>query len=57
MRSIADVAPRIKAGTLSPVDLVRECLDRAASLRDLNVFTALMERDALQDAEQAGREI
>jgi aspartyl-tRNA(Asn)/glutamyl-tRNA(Gln) amidotransferase subunit A len=55
--TIADVAPRIKARTLSPVDLARECLARAAAAPDLNIFTALREREAVQEAEAAAREI
>jgi aspartyl-tRNA(Asn)/glutamyl-tRNA(Gln) amidotransferase subunit A len=56
-RSIGDLAPRIKALSISPLDLTRECLDRAAALRDLNAFTALRERDAMREAEEAAREI
>jgi aspartyl-tRNA(Asn)/glutamyl-tRNA(Gln) amidotransferase subunit A len=55
--SIADLAPRIKAQKLSPVDLTRECLARAAAARDLNIFTALRDQEAVQDAEAAAREI
>ena len=56
-RSIADLAPRLKAGTASPVDLTRECLERAASLRELNAFTALRDAEAMQEAHEAEREI
>lgn len=56
-RSIGELAPRIKALGVSPVELTRECLDRAAASRDLNAFTALRERDAVAEAQEAEREI
>ena len=57
MQTIAETAPRIKALTVSPVDLTRECLARAAAGRELNIFTALREREAVEEAEEAAREI
>jgi aspartyl-tRNA(Asn)/glutamyl-tRNA(Gln) amidotransferase subunit A len=57
MATIAETAPRIQALTLSPVELTRECLARAAARRDLNIFTSLREEEALQEAEAAAGEI
>lgn len=56
-RSIGELAPRIQALTLSPLELTRECLARAAALRDLNLFTALREQEAVRDAQEAEREL
>ena len=56
-RGISDLGPRLKANTVSPVDLTRECLERAAAQRDLNAFIMLRERDAMQEAQEAEREI
>jgi aspartyl-tRNA(Asn)/glutamyl-tRNA(Gln) amidotransferase subunit A len=57
LRSIAEVADRIRSGALSPVDLTRACLDRIDARPDLNTFITVMRDAALADAAAAGREI
>ena len=36
--TIADLAPRLESGALSPVELTRACLDRIAALDSINAF-------------------
>jgi aspartyl-tRNA(Asn)/glutamyl-tRNA(Gln) amidotransferase subunit A len=57
LRSITEVAPMIRAGTLSPVDLVRTCLERIEQRRDANAFITVMGDRALEDARKAAEEI
>jgi aspartyl-tRNA(Asn)/glutamyl-tRNA(Gln) amidotransferase subunit A len=56
-RTIAAVAPRIRAGEISPLDLVRECLARIEASRALNAFITVFEDRALEEARDAEREI
>ena len=57
LRSIAEIAPLIASGAISPVDLVRRCLARIEGRRELNAFITVMAREALADAERAAAEI
>jgi aspartyl-tRNA(Asn)/glutamyl-tRNA(Gln) amidotransferase subunit A len=55
--SIQDLAPRIKARTISPVEIVRSCLSRIEAGRDGNAFIAVCAEQALADAQRAEEEI
>jgi aspartyl-tRNA(Asn)/glutamyl-tRNA(Gln) amidotransferase subunit A len=55
--TIADAAPRIARGELSPVDLVESCLARTEARRDLNAFIRVMADEARADARRAADEI
>ncbi|MDP6668000.1 MAG: amidase family protein, partial [Dehalococcoidia bacterium] len=49
--SITELAPRIKSGEISPVEVVRSSLDRIAQLDpELNAFLETWEEQALEDA-------
>ena len=50
LRSISDVASLVRAGALSPLDLVRVCLDRIAARREVNAFITVMAEEAVRDA-------
>ena len=54
---IADAAERIARGELSPVALVRSCLDRIEARRELNAFITVLADTALAEAEHAESEI
>ena len=54
---IADVAPRVARGEISPVALVRSCLARIEVRRGLNAFITVLAEAALADAAQAESEI
>jgi aspartyl-tRNA(Asn)/glutamyl-tRNA(Gln) amidotransferase subunit A len=56
-RTITELAPLVRAGAVSPVDLVRGCLDRIEARRDLNAFITVVADDALRAAEEAARDI
>jgi aspartyl-tRNA(Asn)/glutamyl-tRNA(Gln) amidotransferase subunit A len=55
--SIRDAAALIRSRSLSPVDLVRGCLDRIDARPELNAFITVMRERALADAHAAEREI
>jgi aspartyl-tRNA(Asn)/glutamyl-tRNA(Gln) amidotransferase subunit A len=56
--SIDAVAPRLKSGELSPVELTRAFLDRIYALDDkLHAYVNLMEESALKEAQAAEKEI
>ncbi|MEO8074680.1 MAG: amidase [Acidobacteriota bacterium] len=57
LRSIAEVAPLIKAGTLSPVDLVRAALARIDARAELNAFITVMRETALAEARASEGEV
>ena len=57
LRSISDVAPLVRAQTITPVDLVSKCLMRIEAGRDANAFITVMRDRALEEAHQAAREI
>jgi aspartyl-tRNA(Asn)/glutamyl-tRNA(Gln) amidotransferase subunit A len=55
--SIENVSAQLKSGSISPVDLVRACLDRIESRLELNAFITVMADSAVNAAEMAQREI
>jgi aspartyl-tRNA(Asn)/glutamyl-tRNA(Gln) amidotransferase subunit A len=54
---IADAAPRIASGEISPVALVRSCLARIEARRELNAFIAVLAETALAEATRAEADI
>ena len=54
---IADAAPRIARGEISPVALIRSCLARIDARRELNAFIAVLADSALAEATQAESDI
>ncbi len=40
--TIEQIAPHVKSGALSPVELVRACLERIESRLELNAFITVM---------------
>jgi aspartyl-tRNA(Asn)/glutamyl-tRNA(Gln) amidotransferase subunit A len=57
LRAIADIAPLIRRATLSPVELVRECLARIQARASDNAFITVLADDSLAAAERAARDI
>lgn len=57
LRSIAEIAPLIRSGALSPVDIVGACLSRIEARGDLNAFITVTGDTALAQAADAAREI
>jgi aspartyl-tRNA(Asn)/glutamyl-tRNA(Gln) amidotransferase subunit A len=57
LRSIVQIAPHIRSGALSPVDLTRACLEQIEAHRHLNAFITVMRDAALADAAALEREI
>jgi len=55
--SIEQIAERLRSRAISPVDLVRGCLERIESRLELNAFITVMADAALGAAERAEREI
>jgi aspartyl-tRNA(Asn)/glutamyl-tRNA(Gln) amidotransferase subunit A len=55
--SIEQIAAQIKARAISPVDLVRRCLDRIEARMELNAFITVMADSAIGAAQTAEREI
>ena len=55
--SIEQAALQLKSGAISPVDLVRGCLERIESRLELNAFITVMADSAVSAAETAEREI
>lgn len=55
--SIEDVAAQVKLRAISPVELLRGCLDRIESRLELNAFITVMADSAISAAEYAEREI
>lgn len=56
-RTIAEIAPLLRRGAISPADLVRGCQDRIAARRQLNAFVSWSAERALADARRAEAEI
>ena len=54
---IVDVAPLVRSGALSPVDLVRGCLDAIDRRPEINAFITRLDDRALAEAEQLAQEI
>ena len=57
LRRIIDVAGLIQTGELSPVDLVRACLEQIDARPEVNAFIARLDEHALADAERHADEI
>ena len=56
--TIAEAAPRIRSGTLSPVELTRAFLERIDTLNEtLFAYVTVCHARALADAERAEQEI
>jgi aspartyl-tRNA(Asn)/glutamyl-tRNA(Gln) amidotransferase subunit A len=57
LRRIVDVAPLIKSGALSPVDLVKSCLAQIDRRPEINAFITRLDQHALAEAARCEREI
>ena len=57
-RSIAKTAQQLRQREISPVDLVRECLDKIGRINPtLNAFITVTAESALAEAQKAEQEI
>ena len=56
-RTIADVAPLVRAGTVTPAELVTACLARIDARPSTNAFITVMRDQALAEAARAGQAI
>lgn len=54
---ISDTSEQIRAGTLSPVDVVNECLTEIEANASLNAFITILADQALAAARDAAREV
>ncbi len=52
-QTIAELAAQLRAGSISSVELTRDCLDRIARQAELNAFITITEEQALAQAEAA----
>jgi aspartyl-tRNA(Asn)/glutamyl-tRNA(Gln) amidotransferase subunit A len=50
LRRIVDVAPLVKAGTLSPVEIVQRCLSQIDARHSLNAFITRRDTEAVAEA-------
>ena len=57
LRQIADIAPLLQSGALSPVALVQACLAQIDARPETNAFITRLDAQALADAEDCEREI
>ena len=57
LRTIADVAPLVRRGDVSPSDLVRACLAQIDAQPAVNAFITRMDDAAMADARQCESEI
>ena len=57
LRRIVDVAPLVRSGAVSPVDLVKGCLEQIERRPEINAFITRLDRQALAQAEQLAQEI
>jgi len=57
LRRIEDVAPLVRAGAVSPVDLVRACLAQIEARPSVNAFISVLKDSALEAAATAERDI
>jgi aspartyl-tRNA(Asn)/glutamyl-tRNA(Gln) amidotransferase subunit A len=57
LRCIAEVAPLIRSGAVSPVDIVHGCLQQISARPAVNAFIAVLEDAALQEARHAEGEL
>ena len=56
-RDITGLAPLVRDGAVSPVDLVQQCLDRISARADLNTFITVVGDRAMAEARQHAQEI
>jgi aspartyl-tRNA(Asn)/glutamyl-tRNA(Gln) amidotransferase subunit A len=57
LRTIGEVAPLVRAGTVSPVDLVAGCLSAIEARPSVNAFITLLRERALEEAARAEADI
>ena len=57
LRQIADVAPLVQSGAVSPVTLVEACLEQIRARPEINAFIEHFDAQALAEARAAEREI
>jgi aspartyl-tRNA(Asn)/glutamyl-tRNA(Gln) amidotransferase subunit A len=57
LRRIVDVAPLVRSGEVSPVDLVKGCLAAIDRRPEINAFITRLDEQALAQAEQLAQEI
>ena len=57
LQSIRQVVPRLRSRDVSPVDLVRQCLERIDARPELNAFITVMRERALSEARTAETQI
>jgi aspartyl-tRNA(Asn)/glutamyl-tRNA(Gln) amidotransferase subunit A len=57
LQTIRQVMPLLRSGDVSPVDLVRRCLERIDARPELNAFITVMRDSALSEAQTAERQI
>jgi aspartyl-tRNA(Asn)/glutamyl-tRNA(Gln) amidotransferase subunit A len=57
LRQIVEVAPLLRSGALSPVDLVRACLAQIDARPELNAFITRLDDEALADAREREKEV
>jgi aspartyl-tRNA(Asn)/glutamyl-tRNA(Gln) amidotransferase subunit A len=57
LRQIVDVAPLVKTGAVSPIDLVRSCLAQIDARSDVNAFITRLDARALEEARLRQAEI
>jgi aspartyl-tRNA(Asn)/glutamyl-tRNA(Gln) amidotransferase subunit A len=56
-QSLVEAAGLLKSGSLSPIDLTRQCLQRIDARPELNAFITVMRESALAEAQNAEAEI
>jgi aspartyl-tRNA(Asn)/glutamyl-tRNA(Gln) amidotransferase subunit A len=57
LRTITEIAPFVRAGAISPVSLVTECLTAIEARPDVNAFITVLRESALEDASRAEADI
>jgi aspartyl-tRNA(Asn)/glutamyl-tRNA(Gln) amidotransferase subunit A len=57
LRRIVDVAPLVKKGDVSPVELVKSCLEQIDARSELNAFITRLDNQALTEAQRHQSEI
>ena len=57
LRSIREAGALIRSRSLSPIDLVRQCLERIDERPELNAFITVMREQAMAGAQAAAREL
>lgn len=57
LRPIVEIAPLVRSGALSPVDLVQGCLARIDARLEVNAYITRLDDRALADADKREREI